>query len=230
MQQREDRGWQKAGGLDLPKPGLPPSSGSTRMSSSTSSTTTGSPRPANGQQSVIGLRPGGHGVVAKPIPGGKLRDPAETTAAIVASLPPPVQRSLLARYEDRVDDEYGWDGGVIGYGLLAPLAELPRDEALKIVTLWMEPLRDHAIFSEIVRLRASCKARPEEFNDQTMVLRVLAEECAEYPADIVIWVLRQWARREVFTPTLAELRDDLQRAARSRRGLAAALAPSQRVG
>lgn len=132
--------------------------------------------------------------------------------------------SLRARYDDRID-LYGWDGEIVGYRLLPEtmLDMAERQLAADLVQAALRPLDDPGIVTELARLRASCKTRAQDQQEVTLTLRVLAEECAEYPADVVVYVLRNWARRETFTPSLAELRDQLQRAARSRLSLAQAL-------
>jgi hypothetical protein len=230
MHDRADHGWQKAGDLDLPKPPMPVNAGSTLMSSSSSSMTGGSPQLVNGPPSSIGPQPGGHGAVARRKAKPDLADPHQRTAALVASLSPLVRSSLRVRYEDRIDPEYGWDGEVVGYesGDIE-VDERARAQALTILRPWLEPLADREIVAQVARLRASCKVRAEHQDDITLVMRVLAEECADYPADVVVWVLRRWANRERFTPSLAELRDELQRGARARRSLTVALGYRERM-
>jgi hypothetical protein len=166
----------------------------------------------NGRRSSIGLRDSGHGALERRKAKPDLADPHQRTAALVASLSPLVRSSLRAHYDDRVDPEYDWDGDIIvAYDRADPEAQIDegaRAEALAVILPWLEPAADRQIVVEVSRLRASCKVRAEHQDGITLVMRVLAEECADYPADVVAWVLQQWANRETFTPALASCGTD----------------------
>jgi len=224
MRDSEDRGFRQIGTPIPSNSPLPKIAGLTQRRQPSASATIGSRLPAPTGASAIGERPGATGAVARPNPTQDWeRDPRETTAGLVASLPPRIASLLRARYEDRVDLEFGWDGEVAGYDLNSEADKGLCGDALRLIELFVEPLGDQRIVAEIARLRVSCKARAEVEDDMTLAMRVLAEECAEYPADVVMHVLRSWAKREVFTPSLAELRARLQRASRSRQSLMTAL-------
>jgi hypothetical protein len=122
-----------------------------------------------------------------------------------------------------IDPEYGYDCETIGYELSLHLATQAEIETARmLVERCMEPAADQVIKGELARLRASTKSR-EIDDDLVLVFQVMAEECASYPADVVVWALRGWARAETFYPSLAEIRDRLQRGARRRQSLLSGL-------
>ena len=119
---------------------------------------------------------------------------------------------------------YGYDFEVIGYQRVD--AEVPAEDLVKakgIVGECLKGARGDLIKAELARLRVSTKSRAELDDDLAMGFQVLAEECANYPPDVVVWALRGWARSETFYPSLAEIRDRLQRGVRRRRSLLAAI-------
>jgi hypothetical protein len=126
-------------------------------------------------------------------------------------------------------DEYGWDGELIGYRATEPLDPAASAAAAVMIEPWLKPLTRELIGVELTRLKVVCKTRPEEQEFKRLWLEVMHEECAKYPADVVTHVLRAWQQRETFTPSLAEMRDGLQRCARSRRSLARALGYRERM-
>lgn len=151
-------------------------------------------------------------------------DPQALDQAIVRSLPPSVASGLTANHRDFIDPVYGFDSEFVGYSL-------PREgvvsaelmQARQLVGQHLRPAAGSLIKQELARLRVSTKARPQSADDMVMGFQVLAEECSEYPADVVVWALRGWAGSEVFYPSLAEIRDRLQRGARRRKALMTAL-------
>jgi len=135
-------------------------------------------------------------------------------------LPPSVASGLQATTREFVDPVYGFDSEFVGYSLAAVAMNRSEvDDARSIVEAALAPADPSFVRIELARLRASTKARTESTADLAMILQVLAEECATYPADVVQHALRQWARREVWFPSLAELRDELQRRSKRRRAL-----------
>lgn len=151
-------------------------------------------------------------------------DPQALDLAIVRSLPPSVASALRVNHRDFIDPIYGFDSEFVGY-------DLPREgvvpaelmQARQLVGQHLKPAAGNLIKQELARLRVSTKARTQSADDMAMGFQVLAEECSEYPADVVVWALRGWARSEVFYPSLAEIRDRLQRGARRRKALMLAL-------
>lgn len=126
---------------------------------------------------------------------------------------------------EEVDGEYGYDFTVTGYSF-GELRELPDERLVTARGLVEQTLvpADHAVIAqELARLRAVTKARRVDEDEATLTFGVLREELAIFPPDVVRGALRKIARREVFFPTLAEMRDQCQREFRKRRMLAVAL-------
>jgi hypothetical protein len=153
-------------------------------------------------------------------------DPEAVDKAIVASLPRSLASTCSEIENEWIDPVYGWDYEVVGYTFGRGVLDAPDGDvraARNMVALYMAPPSEAVIKHELARLRASTKSRAEEEGDIAMGFQVLAEECFEYPADVVVWALRGWAKRERFYPSLAEIRDLLQRGSRRRESLAKSL-------
>jgi hypothetical protein len=118
-----------------------------------------------------------------------------------------------------IDPVYGFDAEFTGYALANSIPARDRHAALDGIGAALVQATPGFVRQELARLRASTKARPEAADEVAMRFQVLAEECQDYPPDIVRHALRGWAKREVFFPALAEIRDELQRASRRRRAL-----------
>jgi hypothetical protein len=155
----------------------------------------------------------------------RTNDPEAVDRAILASLPPSVASTLKPTYREYIDPKYGFDCEFTGYAMppdvIVPIGDLVK--AASLVERHLRPAPEPLIKQELARLRVSTKARAESDDDLAMGFQVLAEECSEYPADVVVWALRSWARMETFYPSLAEIRERLQRGVARRRAMAKAL-------
>lgn len=144
-------------------------------------------------------------------------DPEATDRHILRLLPPSVASALRTATRDFIDERYGYDFEIVGYSLDASLvAEDDRQEGERLLGYAMAPASVQVIQEALARLRAGTKARSEAVGDLAMTMQVLAEECAEYPPDVVRSACRRWMRRERWFPSVAELRDEMQRLARHR--------------
>jgi hypothetical protein len=155
-----------------------------------------------------------------------MQDPEAVDQALVALLPPSLASTCRTIERTWNDPVYGFDFEVTGYSFGSGILDASDDDlrtARNMVALYMEPPSEAVIKQELARLRASTKSRESDNDDVAMGFQVLAEECSEYPADVVVWALRGWAKRERFYPSLAEVRDLLQRGARRRESLAKSL-------
>lgn len=171
------------------------------------------PRPAGGR-SETPAHSGAAGAVAMPMPVAIARDspdPARTERALIACLPPRLRSSL----REKLSDEYE----LVGFELLRPLV---ASEAETVVA-WLDELDRPASHPELVQEITRCllltRAAKQDQQDQALRLAALAQELKAFPADVVIAAMRQWARREKWWPTLADLRDACQHAMRVRRSL-----------
>ncbi len=229
MSDRTDggQGFRRLGDLmprTLPSPA---DSGSTPEPSPTSSPTTGTRSLAERVSSSIGMQRGATGAVAlSPERAMAMLDPEAVDRALVASLPPSLASICQEVERTWTDPVYGFDYEVTGYSFGAGILDASDDDlrtARNTVAVYMRPPSEVVIKQELARLRASTKSREADNDDVAMGFQVLAEECSEYPADVVVWALRGWAKREVFYPSLAEVRDLLQRGSRRRESLAKSL-------
>ena len=172
----------------------------------------------------IGAPPGGPGSSAATSshPTG-LAEPAATDKAILAMLPPLVASALRPMWKTWIDPVYGFDSEIDGYRVEAEVPASDLMQARQIVARHLRGADEDLIAQELVRLRITTKARAENDDDLALAYQAFAEACAECPPDVVVWALRGWARMETFHPSLAEIRDRLQRGVRKRRALMAAL-------
>ena len=163
----------------------------------------------------IGMPRGVHGSGALTTSAVAIADPDGTDRAIVKSLP----RSVASILHPILSG----DCHRVGYCLdgEAPMGDLRS--AREVVAGHLRPAPAAVIRQELARLRASTKARDEGDDDLAMRLQVLAEVCAEWPADVVVAALRGWAKAETFFPSLAEIRDALQRNGRPRQSMLRAI-------
>ena len=178
----------------------------------TSSPTTGALKQALERSNAIGPQPGEIGADAS-------TSPDEVDRNLLAGLPPSVASALRETAREFVDPVYGFDCEFVGYSLANSIPARDRQTALSTVGSALIPAATAFVGQELARLRASTKARPEGEDETAMRFQVLAEVCQDFPPDIVRHALRGWAKREVFFPALAEIRDELQRTSRRRRAL-----------
>ena len=215
---REDRGWQHPGSHVEKIVNLQRNSVSTPTALATSSATTGSQSRVLAARSSTGVRPGATGVAELL----KAMDPAATDEAILSRLPPSV--ACVFRPVTHEGRRIGWqvrmgpmtaDDLAVARAIAYPAFERASAQLLKI---------------ELARLRMSTKAAHDLEGDLVLRLQVIGEECSHWPPDIVRRALRQYARRETFFPSLAEIADELQRVGRHRRMIAEALGYERRLG
>jgi len=223
--QSEGRGLTAAGSLRLPTGTSPYNSDSNRKPWRQSSETTGLRSLAQRDASATGRQLSETVAdrslsIAQAVAKG---DPEAVDRAILASLPPSIVSTLQPTHRDYIDPVYGFDTEFLGYALRGEVPAGDLMQARQIVGQHLRPGDEALIKREIARLRVSTKSRAESDDDMAMGFQVIAEECAEYPPDVVQWGLRSWARSEVFYPSLAEIRERLQRGARRRKALLAAL-------
>ena len=140
-------------------------------------------------------------------------------------------RSLLgaARWADYTpNDGHGWDGEIIEYGVVKNAVVTDEDAALAR-QYWAAyrdtcaPLDTESTVVELTKLRTKCAKRPESDADWQVTLEALLDELEPYPADLVVWALREWSAENQWWPTWKELREKLDRRVRRRRGMMASL-------
>jgi hypothetical protein len=131
-----------------------------------------------------------------------------------------VTSALRPVWDDHVGP-YGWDGEIVGYdlgGVSLPFDAIAEARALVLAALAPAPLG--TIQAELARMKISTKSRADGEAEGRLAAAVFAEYLSAYPADVVIWACRKWARTEKWWPSWAELKDLLDRGVRRRAALA----------
>lgn len=132
-------------------------------------------------------------------------DPTATNEVLVRGLPQRVKSSLRTRKQNRFTD-HGLEIDFLGYewtGDKPALVDLRA--ALDVVRSFLPRSSTSLIAEELTRLRVGTKARPETTDDVKILMAVYAEQLAEYPPDVLRAGVRQWLRKEIFFPAVAEL-------------------------
>lgn len=192
-----------------------------------SSAITGAPPLGRALESAIGTLRGGPGSGAKRNAAGlpdlprtdRTPDPLPDARNPAASLPPSL-RSWLgeARWRDAAPGAGGWDGFVQAYAVRAgeppadvvALADAVRGELRGA----LRPAGDTLLARELARLRALCRARAEDATTIELVLEAYIDQLRDYPAAVVVDVLRTWPRLSPWWPAWEELQTLLDRRTR----------------
>lgn len=153
--------------------------------------------------------------------------PAEVDRALAAWLPQPVASCLRSVVIDRSTARHGFDQQFLRYEVmrLPDAAHLPDvREALRRHAAACLPAPDDRVVKELVALRVLTKARSEADADMDFTLRIYAEKLREYPADVVLSVLRTQPSQEKFWPAWQELELRMEWRTKKRKARRAALA------
>lgn len=123
------------------------------------------------------------------------------------------------------DDGHGWDGCYVPTAPRewTPEARAAWNDARDAVARLCAPAGEPAVIAELAKLSVAQARRDAADTDKRALLAVMAEDLAEFPADIVSHACTRWRRRERWFPTPAELIDECQRLARRRYAMRAAL-------
>lgn len=173
---------------------------------------TGSESPGNEAPRQTGLRLGETGSdVAPKTATQKLMeaDPGRVDKYLVASLHPLIASSLKEMTVDKISDEFGYERDFIGYSVLEIPDQVTKDmidqEITKHEAAFL-PAPQEIIIKELAAIRVSTVSRNADEDDITFMFAVYAEKLRDYPADIVLTVLRKWDKiGEKWWPTLNEI-------------------------
>ena len=145
-------------------------------------------------------------------------NPDRVDMALRDCLPPRLKSSLSTRYAP-INPGNDDDHRPLGFTVTRPLDVEDATAVLGwLDTLDRRPSRPELV-QEVTRCLAVTVARERDAADLKAMLAVMAEELAEFPADVLRAELRTWARCQKWWPTLAELRDRCQKAMRLRSSL-----------
>ena len=193
---------------------LPETLGSTPTPSPPSSSITGDPCPDKRGSSLTGRLPSATAAVKNT--NTKLLDlaPSLVDAHLAASLPPSVICALKAVTLDRTGSLFGWDREFVGYELV-PEAQIPHedwpalDRTIKLHQRACATAPKDIIAKELAAVRVLTKARAEHQDDMKFMFAVYAEKLSDYPADVVMHVLKTQADMSIWWPSWMELKDRL---------------------
>jgi hypothetical protein len=74
----------------------------------------------------------------------------------------------------------------------------------------LEPLPSEQILKELTRLKLKTMARNITTEELSLQLAVYTDDLAQYPADIVVKVLRDWPKQNKWWPTWHELVNEME--------------------
>ena len=153
--------------------------------------------------------------------------PAKVDQALEAWLLPQVASCLRSVTIDRTTQRHGFDQEFVRFEVVEvpganALAEVR--EALRRHVAACLPAPDERVVKELAALRVTTKSRPEADEDIDFALRIYAEKLRDYPADIVLEVLRTQPSHSKFWPAWQELQERLEWRAKKRRARRDALA------
>lgn len=153
--------------------------------------------------------------------------PAKVDRWLEESLSPEVAGCLKLRVRNRTTAAHGFDEEFLGYEVatVPPAADLEKVQAaLRNHEQACLPAPADRLIDELGRLRVLTTKRPDDMPNEVATLRIYAEKLREYPADIVLDVLRSQPSHSKFWPAWQELQERLEWRAKRRRARRDALA------
>lgn len=171
-----------------------------------SSATTGQPHPAEMPASSIGPRRG-EAVSARSPSAVSLADPHHRDKSAEAWLRSRLNWQPNMRLKQFPDDGHGWDGCYVPRPpeVWTDEARESWADALHQIQRLCEPGGEAVVLAELAKLRVTMAHRNGGAVDERALLAVIAEDLAEYPADVVRAACTAWRRREKWFPTPGEL-------------------------
>lgn len=146
-------------------------------------------------------------------------DPSATDRALEASLPPSVKTSVLEIWTDKGNAQTGWDGELTGIQLTKPMPISDLKLAAETVRKSMARMHPSEIQKGLARLRVLTKVRAETTDDIRLSLAIYADEMANYPADVIRYVIKTQPKIIPWWPAWSELSERLDLYTRKRQRL-----------
>lgn len=145
-------------------------------------------------------------------------DPAITDKALAASWQQRLGSSPVAITTPKYSSDGGYDDRLDGF------RPAPREDADLIAILDAANARAHpnAVTKALARLKVATVGRNMDGIDVEAWLAVMGDALEEFPTDVVVAGCRAYSRREKWTPSEAELREECLKLVRYRRKLRAA--------
>lgn len=157
------------------------------------------------------------------------REAGKVERSLMASLPSCVNTALSEHLaEGSYLGPYGFNPVTDSFEIERSVEPADLMAAIALVGETLKPAPSRVISDELARLRMATVSRDQAPSIEIM-LDVYADELAEYPVDIVVDGCRSWSRREKFWPSVAELREQMDRLVLRRRRLRDALTGAARA-
>lgn len=169
-------------------------------------------------------------VVSARSPSGAVTDPHQRDKSAVAWLRSRLNWQPNMRLVTFPDDGYGWDGCAVPRppAVWTDEARESWADALHQIQRLCEPGGEAVVLAELAKLRVTMAHRNGGAIDERALLAVMAEDLAEYPADVVRAASTAWRRREKWFPTPGELIAECKALARHRYAMRDALTAGER--
>ena len=216
--QTEDRASQPIGDLTSRIVDSLPARASTPSEQPRNSAITGPASRGNAASSSIGTALFGTGAARPPTVREAVQaQDAELVDRALAALLRPLERSCLAPNLTPEFDLKGW----------RKTGEIPADmlpDLRRTAVAILRPAGQAIAAQEAGRCLLLTKSRSSDQTDLKLMIAALADELADYPADVLTTAFRRWAKREKWSPSLAEIKAECDRFCRLRRSFAAAVA------
>lgn len=142
---------------------------------------------------------------------------AEAVDRALAALLKPLEMSCL---EPRLTSDFELQGWRRTADLPSNMLPALRQTAEAIT----KPAGRSLAAQEAGRCLLLTKSKSSDQTDLKLMIAALADEMGEYPADVLVTAFRRWAKREKWSPSLAEIKAECDRLCRLRKSFAKAVA------
>lgn len=208
---------------------LPADSASPRFETTPSVSTRTSPPGQAGTNRILdgpgATVPGETGSGMRPLGDAPPMTPAEIDGSLEAWLPRQVASSIEPVVHDPTtmgsDPERNWS--VIGWRVGSDHEENAGREAIEMLRRLNLSCGLEFATKELVRIKMLTKAAKQDDMDTELLLGIMAEELADYPADVVRDSCRFYTKRNKWFPSWSELQELCEERALKRRVLLNAL-------
>ena len=136
-------------------------------------------------------------------------EPGELDASLEGLLPPCIASSISEIIHDpmTMGSDPARNFGVVGYEIGGQYGRDDAEEALETLRRLSRPCGREFATKELGRVKVLTKSAKADSDDIAFQFGVMAEELAEYPADVVRDSCRFYAKRNTWFPSWHELRE-----------------------
>lgn len=149
--------------------------------------------------------------------------PRETDRTCRASLPASVTRCIDDKWKNDRGADGQFESTFIGTEILPGVPKADLERSFTIVAASCAPADPQTVAAALHRLKLLTKSRELPGKDAELQAAAFFDQVSTYPADVVVDACEVWAAREVFFPSWAELKAELDRRMQRRLALKRAL-------